>query len=152
MGTIEPKAGSHATASAMQNYQRQYDILKADETSKISYAKSKLGIFSEYGVEETRNLFWERFAQGKGFATRQTKWDALFYGISAMGRDEKLVSFLLRIVLSFLFNFTIGVVGAVTVFIFNLYSLIQSFQPNFLTAIIFFGCASLAAISFALTW
>ena len=136
----------------MQNYQRQYDQLKKDEAAKIASAKSKLGIFSEYGVEETRNLFWERFGQGKGFAQRQTKWDALFMGMSAMGRDEKLVSYLLRLVLSFLFNFTIGVVGAVVVFICNLYSLIQTFQTSFLTGLVFFAFASLAAISFAMTW
>jgi hypothetical protein len=136
----------------MHNYQRQYDALRAEEAARISVAKSKLGVFSEYGVEEARNLFWERFNQGKGFAQRQTKWDALFYGISAMGRDEKLISYLFRIVLSFLFNFTIGVVGAVVVFIFNLYSLILTFRASFLTGLVFFGFASLAAISFAMTW
>lgn len=136
----------------MQVYQREYDRLKKDEALKIASAKSKLGIFSEYGVEETRNLFWERFGQGKGFAQRQTKWDALFMGMSAMGRDEKLVSYLLRLVMSFLFNFTIGVVGAVIVFICNLYSLIQSFQANFFTGLVFFAFASLAAVSFAMTW
>lgn len=136
----------------MQNFQRQYDMLKKDEAAKIATAKSKLGIFSEYGVEETRNLFWERFGQGKGFAQRQTKWDALFMGMSAMGRDEKLVSYLLRLVMSFLFNFTIGVVGAVVVFICNLYSLIQTFQASFLTGLVFFSFATLAAVSFAMTW
>ena len=40
--------------------------------------------------------FWTRFSQGKGFAQRQTKWDALFMGISAMGRDESFVNYLLR--------------------------------------------------------
>jgi hypothetical protein len=136
----------------MESYERLLHTLKKEEAAKIATAKSKLGIFSEYAVEETRNLFWERFGQGKGFAQRQTKWDALFYGISAMGRDEKLVSYIFRLLLSFLFNFTIGVVGAVVVFIFNLYSLIQTFQANFLAGLVFFGFASLAAISFALSW
>jgi hypothetical protein len=136
----------------MDSAERLLNTLKREEAAKIAYAKSKLGLFSEYGVEETRNLFWERFGQGKGFAQRQTKWDALFFGISAMGRDEKLVSYIFRLLISFLFNFTIGVVGAVTVFIFNLYSLIQTFQAGFLSGMAFFGLASLAAISFALTW
>jgi len=136
----------------MENTQRLYNTLKAEESRKLSHAKSKLGLFSEYGVEETRNLFWERFGQGKGFAQRQTGWDALFYGIGAMGRDEKLVSYLFRLLLSFLFNFTIGVVGAVIVFITNLYGLITSFRPDFFTGVVFFSLASLAAVSFAVTW
>ncbi len=69
-----------------------------------------------------------------------------------MGRDEKLISYLFRLLLSFLFNFTIGVTGAVVVFIFNLYSLIQTFQANALASFLFFTLASLAAVSFAMTW
>lgn len=136
----------------MQTYERLMVTLKKEEAAKVANAKSKLGVFSEYAVEETRNLFWERFAQGRGFAQRQTKWDALFYGISAMGRDENLVAYIFRVIVSLLFNFTIGVVGAVLVFVFNLYSLIQTFQPNFLVGMAFFTLASLAAVSFALTW
>lgn len=131
---------------------REYNALRAEEERAMSSAKSKLGLFSEYGVEETRDLFWERFGQGKNFATRQTKWDALFYGISAMGRDESLVAYIFRLVLSFLFNFTIGVVGAVLVFIGNSVSLVRSYQVSFAEGLVFFGLASLAAVSFALTW
>lgn len=136
----------------MEHYEKVLNAMKKEEAAKIANAKSKLGIFSEYAVDETRTLFWERFSQGKGFAQRQTKWDALFYGISAMGRDEKLISYLFRLLLSFLFNFTIGVTGAVVVFIFNLYSLIQTFQANALASFLFFTLASLAAVSFAMTW
>jgi len=136
----------------MQAYQRLFDTLKNEENLKLARAKSKLGVFSEYGVEEARGLFWERFGQGKGFAQRQTMWDAIFFGVGSMGRDEKLASYVLRLVLSFVFNFTIGVVGAVLVFMGGLYGLIQSFQPDAVSALAFFGLASLAAISFALTW
>jgi hypothetical protein len=136
----------------MQAYQRLFDTLKAEENTKLARAKSKLGVFSEYGVEEARGLFWERFAQGKGFAQRQTMWDAIFFGVGSMGRDEKMVSYIMRLVLSFVFNFTIGVMGAVLVFMGGLFSLIRSFQPDYLSAVAFFGLASLAAISFALTW
>ena len=89
---------------------------------------------------------------GKSFAQRQTTWDAIFFGISAMGRDEKLASYLLRLVMSFLFNFTIGIFGAVVVFIVNLYSLIRSFHANIAYGMVFFILASIAAISFAMTW
>lgn len=58
-----------------------YKNAKALEESQMSDAKSKLGVFSEIGVQETRDLFWMKFAQGKGFAKRQTKWDAAMLGM-----------------------------------------------------------------------
>lgn len=135
-----------------ESSKRFYENMKREEDSKLAVAKSKLGIFSEYGVEEARSLFWQRFAQGKGLAMRQTKYDAIFMGIGAMARDENLLSYLLRALLTLLFNFTIGVFGAVIAFIFSLYSLIQSFNTSFIGGVIFFALASVAAISFALTW
>ncbi len=133
-------------------YQKNFNLLRAEQDNQMAEAKSKLGLFSEHGVAETRDLFWLRLAQGKGFATRQTKWDALFMGMSAMGRDEKLVSYLLRLALSMLFNFTLGIFGAVVGFVFSLISVVKSYQASFPTAAAFFACASLAAISFGLTW
>eukprot|EP01034_Spumella_vulgaris_P018897 gene18897-24158_t len=109
-------------------------------------------MFSEHGVGETRDLFWLRLSQGKGFATRQTKWDALFMGMSAMGRDEKFVSYLLRLAMSMLFNFTLGICGVVVGFMVSLVSLVRSYQANILTGLVFFSFASLAALAFAMTW
>ena len=131
---------------------RDYEEVKLEEEKKLYAAKSKLGLFSEYGVEETRNLFWEKFAQGKGFAKRQTTWDLIFFGIGAMARDESLLSYLMRVGLSLLFNFTLGVFGAVVAFIFGLAYLIQTYQASFFVGLFFFTLATLAAISFALTW
>ena len=124
--------------------------LEADE--KMASAKSSLGIFSSFGVEEARDLFWKRYSQGNAFATRQSKWDILFMGISSMGRDEKLPSFILRILFRLVMNFTIGMMGAVIAFIGSLFSLIQTYKENILTAISFFFLASLAALAFAMTW
>lgn len=145
--------------SECQMYKKEYDealsnynFLKKQEEQQLSLAKSKLGLFSEYGVEETRNLFWERFAQGKGFASRQSKWDAIFYGIGAMSRDESMISYLVRLGISMLFNFTLGVCGAVVAFIFSLMSLIRTYQASILSATVFFALGSLAAVAFALTW
>jgi len=90
--------------------------------------------------------------QGQSFAKRQTMWDTLFMSIGSIGRDEKLASYLLRLVMSFLFNFTIGIFGAVVAFIFNLFSLIQSFRANIFSGAVFFILSSIAAISFAMTW
>ena len=100
---------------ATVEYKKQQQIV----ADKMSEAKSNVGIFSKFGVAETRNLFWERFGQGKAFATRQSKYDMLFYGISAMGRDEAFVNYILRVIMAALFNFTLGVCGAVVAFIFG---------------------------------
>eukprot|EP01038_Epipyxis_sp_PR26KG_P012024 gene12024-16095_t len=136
----------------MESKLKRLNSLRADEDRKISTAKSSLGIFSEYGVEETRNLFWERFAQGKGFATRQSKWDAIFMGIGAMGRDESMLAYIFRLILSVLFNFTLGVCGAVFAFIFSLFTLLRAYNVSAITGIVYFLLASLAAIAFAMTW
>lgn len=136
----------------MEGYQKIFNQLRADQDNKLAEAKSKLGLFSEHGVAETRDLFWLRLSQGKGFATRQTKWDALFMGMSAMGRDEKLVSYLLRLAMSMIFNFTLGIFGAVVGFVFSLMSLIQTYQASLPSALAFFTFATIAAVSFGLTW
>eukprot|EP01039_Chlorochromonas_danica_P008523 gene8523-9396_t len=134
-----------------EDYQR-YQALKQEEARALSAAKATLGLFSEYAVEETRDLFWQRFTQGKAFASHQTKLDALFMGIGAMARDESFLSYLLRVAFSLLFNLTLGVSLSVVVFLFSLYSIITSYQPSFLFAIFFFILAAAAAISFAVSW
>lgn len=136
----------------MDTYQAQYNVLKYDEEQKMSSAKASLGLFSEHGVEETRGLFWERFTQGKGFAARQSKWDALFIGISGMGRNESIFEYAFRVIINMLFNFTIGVFGAVVAFIWGLGGIVRTYQANILSGATFFLLASLAAVSFALTW
>lgn len=118
----------------------------------IREAKGKMGLFSSFGVEETRDLFWTRFAQGRSFAARQSRWDALFLGISAMGRDEHFISYALRVLAQVLLNFTVGMMGAVLSFIWSLYALVASYQASLLTALSFFLLASLAALSFGITW
>jgi hypothetical protein len=95
----------------------EYKRTQAVIADKVSQAKSTVGLFSDFGVSETRGMFWDRFGMGKAFATRQTKYDALFMGLSSMGRDETLVNFAMRIIIRALFNFTIGVCMAVVTFI-----------------------------------
>jgi multisubunit Na+/H+ antiporter MnhG subunit len=73
-------------------------------------------------------------------------------GISAMGRDEKLPSYLLRLVITVVSNFTIGMIGAVIGFMWSLYAVIQSYKASILVALFYFMLASMAAIAFAMTW
>ena len=131
---------------------QKYDAARRVEDQQVAKAKNIVGIFSEYGVDEAKDLFWGKFNSGTSFAKTQAKWDLLFLTLGAMGRDESLFEYLFRILINVLFNFTIGVMSAVVTFIFSLYSLIRSYQPSYLESLSFFALASLAAISFALTW
>lgn len=89
------------------------------ENAKERAAKSKLGLFSEYGVAETRDLFWDKFAMGKEIASRQSKWDLIFLTIGSLRRDESIVQYVLRLFFNVLINITVGVCGAVVFFIFR---------------------------------
>jgi len=128
----------------------QKEKLKEQQAMRI--AKKGVGLFSEYGVLDCRWLFAQNFAGGKQFAKRQTQWDALFMGIQAMGRDETFVSYLLRLLSTMLFNFTLGVMGALLGFLWSLWGLIVEYQANLAIAVTFFVLASLAAFSFATLW
>lgn len=131
---------------------KEFSIYKEQERDAMRDAKQSVGLFSEFGVADTREMFWKKFNSGKSFAKRQTTWDAMFIGISAIGRDEKITSFLLRIVTSFLMNITLGLFGAVVAFWWSLWSLITEYRAGLLTGLLYFGGAALAALSFALMW
>lgn len=135
-----------------QQAQARFDQLEYEYNSQLADAKGKLGVFSEYGVAETRDLFWSKFNNGGKFAKRATTWDALFMGMSAMGRDEGMASFILRLVMRFLMNLTIGMISALIGFLWNVWAVISSFQPTPLEGLAFFGMAALVACSFLITF
>jgi hypothetical protein len=56
-------------------------------------------------------------------------------GLGSMGRDEGLVSFLFRLALNVLMNFTLGLLGATVAFIWYLWDVIKSYQPDPFTGI-----------------
>ena len=90
-----------------------FAVLEKQKVEKVREANAEIGLLSTVGVEDTRNKFWSSFDGGKRFATRQSKWDALFMGISALQKNEKISSYLLRVFMNFIMNFTLGVVMAV---------------------------------------
>ena len=126
------------------------EVAIADQ--QLSNAKAKVGLFSEYGVGETRDMFWQRFSQGGKYAKRATMWDALFIGISSMGRDEQLGSYILRLIGNFLLNLTMGLIMALVSFTFSLWSIVTSFQASFGESMVFWGFAVLAAGAFVSTF
>lgn len=101
---------------------RNFAFRTLEQTDKIiklkeQAAKEHLGVFSEHSVQEVRNLFWGIFAKGRGFSQRSSWFDLLFMGIDSMGRDENLVSFLIRWLFQIVLNFTLGMIGTFTAFI-----------------------------------
>mmetsp|Transcript_21101 Transcript_21101/g.25938 ORF Transcript_21101/g.25938 Transcript_21101/m.25938 type:complete len:289 (-) Transcript_21101:253-1119(-) len=120
--------------------------------ARMSDAKSVAGVFSEVGVDEVKDSFWGYFGAGKQFAKRQSMWDALFMGMRSMKRDESMIEYMLQMLMNLLINFSIGLIGALVVFVFGLWSIIKSYQPNPLTAVLFFIGASSAAFAFVSTY
>ncbi len=91
-------------------------------------ANEAVGVWSVYGVEEARALFWRSVEGGKSFAKRQTMFD-MFFSFT-MGRDETLGAFLLRAVLTLLFNLTVGLVFSLLGFAWNLWSLLVAYKVS----------------------
>jgi len=128
------------------------DEIRREGYARMSDAKSIAGIFSEVGVEEVKDSFWQYFGAGKEFAKRQSMWDALFIGMRTMSRDESMVEYALRMIMQVLINFSLGLIGALVVFIFGVWSIIKSYQPDPMTAVVFFVGSCCAAFAFVSTY
>ena len=111
--------------SRMEEAKHDLDAIRAEGFSRMSDAKASAGIFSEIGVNEARDSFWEYFNKGKKFAKRQSMWDALFMGFRSMGRNESTGEYMLKMLINILMNFTMGLCMCFVIFVFSLWSLIK---------------------------
>jgi hypothetical protein len=136
----------------MESARYRLDQIRKEGYLRMSDAKSVAGLFSEIGVEEVQDSFWSYFTSGKKFAKRQSMWDAMFIGIRAMGRDENIVEYGLKLLMQILLNFSLGLVMALFMFLIGLWSIIRSYQPNAIVAVLFFVSAGCAAFSFVSTY
>ena len=68
------------------------------------------------------------------------------------GRDESWLEFGLKVLMQVLLNFSMGLIMALVFFVFGLWTIVRSYQPNPITAVIFFLGASIAAFSFVTTY
>ena len=124
--------------------------VSAERNRLVAKAKSHLGLWSIKGVQEGRDLFWHTYQKGKVFAQRQTFWDALLsLGYS---RDDNLLGFIFRWLGTIAFNFTIGLLGSMFVFLWSLPSVIMSFQPSFVSGVLFFAVATVSGLSMVATY
>jgi len=141
----------HAKRGA-EEARRAHEAVGARERAAVANVKSKVGVMSVYGVQEARDLFWGIFAGGKDFAKRQSMWDMVFMAFRTMKRDENMLSVLAKWVMQLLFNFTLGLCGALVVFIAKLWGLISSYQTDPITGFAFWLLAAISAGSFVLTY
>lgn len=110
-------------------------------------ARSKVGLWSEYGLQAVRDKFWYMINEGTAFSKRSTWWDAIFMCFRGGSRDEGVMGMLLQLLMRFVMNFTIGMCGALVGFFWTLVSIVQSFNPDTGSAILFYCVAGLAAVS-----
>jgi uncharacterized membrane protein YqjE len=75
-----------------------------------------------------------------------------FIGIRAMGRDENMMQYVLRVLMQVLVNFSMGLVMALVLFIFSLWSIVRDYQANPIVAVFFFLAASCAAFAFVASY
>lgn len=136
----------------MEDAKAVLDDIRAEGYNRMSDAKRVAGLFSEVGVGEVKDSFWEYFHAGKRFAKRQSMWDAMFVGMRSMSRDESFVEFALKMLIQVLINFSMGLMVALVVFIFGLWSIVKSYQPDPLTALVFFLSATCAGFAFVTTY
>jgi len=130
--------------------QKEYDIayeeykrVSRERDKLISEAKSTVGIWSSYGVEEVRSKFWGDYQWGKDFAKRMTFWDFLLGSVG--GRDEEAWVTLMRWVGQIIMNFTVGLVSALVSFGFSLVGIIWAYKTSLVSGILFFTVAFSAA-------
>lgn len=139
--------------AAGEEARSELEALRRQEAAGMSEVKKGVGVLSEYAVAETRDTFWNAFAGGKSFAKRQSMWDLIFTGLNATRRrDENMAGVVLKWLIQLLFNFTLGLVGALVVFWWKLWSIVQTYQPDPATGLLFACCAALAATSMVATY
>lgn len=130
--------------------ERKLAGLTTEKDMKERVARGKVGLWSDYGIAAVRDKFWYMVNEGTGFAKRSTWWDAFFLMLSGRG-DEGVAGFFMRLLMNFVFNFTIGMVGALVGFFWTLWGIVQSFNPDTASAVAFFCVAGLAGMSMIAT-
>jgi len=126
------------------------DAAVRERDALISEAKSNVGIWSEYGVTEVRERFWQAYQSGKDFAKRMTFWDVLL-GVGGR-RDEEVWVTMLRYVGQIMLNFTIGLLSALVSFAFSLASMLWEYKTSYLSGFLFFAVAMSGASAMVATF
>eukprot|EP00930_Biecheleria_cincta_P041484 TRINITY_DN28439_c0_g1_i1.p1 TRINITY_DN28439_c0_g1~~TRINITY_DN28439_c0_g1_i1.p1 ORF type:complete len:359 (-),score=61.19 TRINITY_DN28439_c0_g1_i1:74-1150(-) len=140
--------------SCDENCTRSYDRLQMAQAElarasrhreeALAEARSEVGIWSSFGVQDVRDRLWSSWKSGKDFAERLTWWDAVFLTV---GRDEPIQQVILRMVLKYTLNLTLGLISCFCYFVYSVYGLIVSYGSSFLSGAAFFLLALVAGLS-----
>jgi|TARA_B100000524_G_scaffold281392_1_gene157516 hypothetical protein len=122
-----------------ERQRRLFQEAMAERDALLSEAKSTVGIWSRYGVEEVRATFWTSYQWGKDFAKRMSFWDVLL-GVGGR-RDEEAWVTMMRYVGQIMMNFTVGLVSALVSFGFSLVQLLWVYKTSWLSGALFFFVA-----------
>jgi len=117
--------------SDMMRVQKKRDQIMTD-------ARREVGIWSTFGVQDVRDSFWRAWKAGKDMAARYTMMDAMFMAIGGSSREESAMSMVLKLVMQYIINLTMGLVGAFFFFMYSVYSLVCSYGEPALSGLAFF--------------
>lgn len=130
---------------------RILDAIRREGYAKMSHAKSIVGLFSNIGIEEVKDCFWNYFSQGLKFARRQSMWDMMFMSIRSMTRDESLIEYMLKIGFQIFINLSMGLCMCFGFFVFGLWSIVKSYSSSPLVSAVYYILCVCAAFSFVTT-
>ncbi|TMW56100.1 hypothetical protein Poli38472_008748 [Pythium oligandrum] len=108
--------------------QAEVERLDAIREQKMKHAKAYVGLWSDFGMAEVRQRFWDAYDRGKVFAQQQTFYHMLMHVLTT--RDEEILSTIINWVFVALTNFTTGLLGSLFYFFFSLISMVYSYQPD----------------------
>jgi hypothetical protein len=99
-------------------------------------ARSQVGIWSTFGVQEVRKSFWTSWQSGKDWASRMTMYDAMFAMFRS--REESFLQTIIQLVFQYIMNLTLGLCATFCYFIYQVYWLITAYGESFFTGLAFF--------------
>lgn len=126
-------------------WEEKLHALDAQKDAKTKQAKQLVGLFSEFGIHEIRERFWNAFEKGKMFAKQQTFYHMVVHLLS--GKQEELWSTLFNWIFIAIMNFTTGLLGSLFYFLFSLIHMIYTFQPDPVSGVAFFLVGMIGATS-----
>ncbi|CAE7200038.1 CFDP1 [Symbiodinium natans] len=108
-------------------------------------ARREVGIWSVFGIQEVRDRFWAAWQSGKDLAMRYTMFDAVFMMIG--GKEETLVSVLVKLAVQYAANLTLGLVSAFFFFLYHVYQLLVNYGEDAASGLAFFLLVLVASAS-----
>jgi len=120
--------------------------VQAKRDALLTEARMEVGIWSTFGVTDVRASFWSAWKSGKDWAARWTMMDA-FMMMMPGSREETAMQMILKLVMQYVINLTMGLVGAFFFFLYNVYALICSYGEPTLSGIAFFLLVLVAGVA-----